>query len=280
MRYDLASLARRQRNVRRSSITLRDIVPPATLATDLYRACYWPVIDLWQSAIPRIMATYERSLSELITDTAEDVTVEIEEVQSILQRLTLTLTVELRDWALKVEKWQRGRFRGAVLSATGVDLGTMIGPEDMRETLATHIEWNTSLIKDVSDQARRRIGNTVYDGLRNRAPARDVAKGIRDAVEMGRRRSIGIASDQLSKLTSALADERRREAGISFWTWMHSRKLHPRANHVGRNGNIYSDDAAGVGTSVDGKTVLAAPQDRPGQLPWCGCRSRSVISFD
>jgi len=279
-RFDLAQMARRTRNIRRSSIVLRDIVPPSTLATDLFRACYLPVITAWTDALPRIEAAYARSLSEITQDSPADVRAEIDGAAAAIDRLLLVLTPELRRWAISVERWQRRKFIGAVLSATSVDLTTMIGPEDARQTLEQAVEWNTSLIRDVSDQARQRIGNIVFDGLRNRKPATEVAKGLREAVDMSRRRSVNIAADQMQKLTGSLADERRRAAGITAWEWVHSRKAHPRARHVERSGNYYSDNPADVGKVLNGKTLLAPPEDRPSQLPWCGCRSKSVISFD
>jgi SPP1 gp7 family putative phage head morphogenesis protein len=153
-----------------------------------------------------------------------------------------------------------------VLSATGVDIGTLIGPEDVRATVAAYMEWNASLIRDISAQARQRISNAVFAGLQARTPAREVAKQIREATGMARDRSIRVASDQLSKITSSLADERRREAGLTSWKWRWSRKKHGRKEHIAREGKIYTD--------VD------APEDLPGQLPFCGCRQLAVINLD
>ena len=98
---------------------------------------------------------------------------------------------------------------------------------------------------------------------------------------MARDRSQRIAADQLSKLTGALADERRREAGLSTWEWVHSGKRHPRSWHVQRNGRYFSEDKAMIGREVDGKTVEAPPSadDLPSRPPYCGCRSRSVLVF-
>lgn len=266
-RFDLASMTRRAKpNLRRPSIVLPDIAPPSTLATNLHRAAYRPVIDVWTATIPAIVSQYERTLAQMVTDSPADVKAEIDGAAEQISRILLLLTPEVRRWALNVEQWHRGKWRGAVLSATGVDLQTMIGAEDVRGSLDTAIAWNTGLIRDVSDQTRQRIGNAVFDGLRNRTPARDVAKSIREAVGMGRDRSRRVASDQLNKLTSALADERRREAGIDTWRWRHSGKLHPRANHKARDGNEYTD--------------ATAPEDLPGQLPYCGCRSVAVLKFD
>lgn len=265
--YDLADMARRANpGIRRRSIVLRDIVPPAVLATDLYRAVYKPVVEVWTNALPRIEAEYARTIGELTTDSPADVKAEIDTAAGEVNRLVLMLTPALRDWALRVEQWQRGKWRGAVLSATGVDLQTMLGPEDMRASLETTIQWNAALVADVSDQVRQRIGAAVFDGLTNRTPAREVAKTIREKTGMSRDRSVRIASDQLTKLTSALADERRREAGIDTWKWRSSHKLHYRPEHAARDGKDYTD--------------ATAPQDLPGRLPYCGCRSQAVVTFD
>lgn len=265
-RFNLAQMARRQRNIRRSSIALRDIAPPATLATDLFRGSYLPVITAWTDALPRIEAAYARSLSEITQDSPADVRAEIDGAAAAIDRLVLLLSPGLRGWVLRVEQWQRGKWRGAVLSATGVDLQTMLGAGDMRAPIETAIEWNTALIRDVSAQAQQRISNAVFDGLRNRTPAREVAKSIREAADMGRARSVRIASDQLIKITSSLAEERRREAGIDTWRWRSSHKLHYRPEHAARDGKEYTDETT--------------PKDRPGQLPYCGCRGQAVITFD
>lgn len=266
MRYRLADLARRARNPRRKSITLRDIAPPSTLATNLYLATYARVVRHWTDALPRIMAQYERTLATMTTDAPADVQAEINATENGFLRLLLEIAPELADWVTTTERWFRGKWRGAVLSATGVDLTTLIGPEDVRDTLETVIARNTALIRDVSAQAQSRISDSVFRGLTQRTPAADVAKELREAVAMSKRRSVNIASDQLSKLTSALADERRREAGIEEWEWVHSRKLHPRAAHVARNGKVYSD--------------TNRPPTMPGEEPFCGCRQRAVLTFD
>lgn len=266
MRYDLSALARRARNPRRKSVTLRDIVSPATLATNLYLATYARVVRHWSEAVPRIMAQYERTLSAMTTDAPADVQAEITATENGFLRLLLEIAPELTEWVLRTERWYRGKWRGAVLSATGVDLTMLIGPDDVRDTLDVVIARNTALIKDVSAQAQQRISDAVFRGLTQRTPAEDVAKEVREVVAMSKRRSVNIASDQLSKLTSALADERRREAGIEQWEWVHSRKRHPRESHVARNGRVYSDKDR--------------PPTMPGEEPFCGCRQRAVLRFE
>lgn len=137
-------MARRQRNIRRNRIVLREIVAPAKFATDLYHRAYRPHRPALGAtcgpdhrgvrpllAIPRgrlhgprrggqSCSPYGRP--RLTTDSPADIQREIDDAGSEFDRLFLLLVPELRSWALRVEAWQRGRWRGAVLSATGVDL--------------------------------------------------------------------------------------------------------------------------------------------------------------
>jgi uncharacterized protein with gpF-like domain len=276
VQYDLSELARRARNVRRPSITMRDIVPPATLATNLYQAAYSPLIAMWRRYAERITAEYERSLAALTTDAPADINATLAAAEAELQRLLLTLTPALRQWVLSVENWQRDKWRGAVLAATGVDLGTLIGPADVQQTLEQILEWNTNLVVDVSQQTRQRISNAVFAGLTNRTSAREVAKQISEATGMARERSLRIASDQLTKLTSGLAEERQRQAGITQVEWRSSHKLHARPWHAARDGVVYDLDTH---TPIDGGDAVPAG-DWVGQAPYCGCRSVARLTFE
>lgn len=265
MKFSLAAMTRRLRNPRRSEIPIRDIRPPATLATSLYRSVYLPMIQAWERGLEPILAEYERTLTRMTTDSPADVQANLETVSAEIERLVLLLTPTLRDWALRVERFHRGKWRGNVLSATGVDLTTLIGPEDVAEPLEAVISRNAGLVKDISAQAHGRIADSVFRGLTNRTPARDVARELRDAVGLARDRALRVASDQLTKATSALDGERMRQAGIEAWLWRHSGKLHYRPEHKARDGKRY--------------TFTDPPADTPGQLPYCGCRKQAVVEF-
>lgn len=280
MRFDLTSIAKRPRGKR--SVVLRDIVPPAMLASDLFASCYRPVVNLLQRYTARLVAEYERSLSALTTDSAADIADILDELGAELSRLVLSLTPGVRDWVLRVEKYQRGRWVAAVLSASGVHLETLLTVGDVRETLEQVLNWNVALVKDVGTQAQQRISNAVFSGLQNRSPARDVAREIREATGFARGRSLRIASDQLSKLSLALASERRLQAGLSVYEFKHSHKRHPRAIHVAMDGHLYSADKTMIGRAVDGKTVEAemAQDLRAGRPPFCGCRELATIVWD
>lgn len=283
MPLNLPQISRRP-NQRRRYVELRPVVAPAMLASDLFTSIYRPVIALWQEAIPRIVAEYERTLSAMTTDSPADIQSEIEAVESAFERLAITLTPAIRAWALRVERITRERWRGAVLAASNVDLSTVIGPDSARETIAQYVAWNVDLVKDVSAVTKKRIADRVFSGLTERKPAREVAREIREAVAMSRRRSELVAADQLSKVSNALADERAREAGLTEWEWIHSAKRHPREEHQARNGFVYTDNPANVGKRVGGKLVRSPPEasDLPSRKPFCGCHRRALLvwSFD
>jgi len=280
MRFNLAAQFRRARKPRRKVVTLRQIVAPAMFATDLYRAAYADVIAAWERVLPDLLDIYARTLASIQTDAPADATARITRVQNELGTVFVGIRARLERWAARIEAWQRGKWKAAVLSATSVDVSTLIGPGDVQETLGAVVERNVALVSSVSDEARQRISEAVFRGFTNRTPAEEVGRELRQAVDMGRRRARNIAADQTVKLASALNEERRRQAGITAWEWLHSAKLHPRQAHLARNHLLYSDDPDQVGEEADGKTIHAPPADRPGQLPYCGCTSRAVLILD
>lgn len=173
MKIDLAAMWRRARNPRRTSVALRPIAAPAMLATDLYQSVYRPVVQSWEAALPGILATYERSLAELTTDAPADVAAVIGQAELENAAVTLSVRAKIERWARLLEQFQRRKWVSAVLSATSVDLKTMIGPEDARLTIEAAIERNVGLVKSVSEQARERIADLVFRGLNERSrPAR------------------------------------------------------------------------------------------------------------
>lgn len=266
MRYDLAQLARRTKKVRRTSIALKPITAPATLATDLYTVAYAPVVKAWESALPDLMAVYSRAIASMTQDSPEEVGSTLNGIEAELTRLFFSIRLRIEQWALKVEKWQRVKWAANVKAATGVELGTIVGAGDMRAPVSTAIERNVSLVKSVSEQSRARIGDAVFRGLQQRRTAAEVAKEIRGAVDMSRRRARNIASDQLVKLSSQLNSERMREAGIDYYEWISSHKVHFRPEHAARDGKRYE-----IGHFGD---------DEPGMAIYCGCTARAVLSLD
>jgi hypothetical protein len=280
VKFDIAGLIRRQRNPRRNRITTRAIQPTDTMAGDLYRAAYQPLIKAWQAATARIAEAYARALpvadSSRIHDAVFDIDSILTTLEDEMQRLVITITPRLREWAMKAEQWHRGQWRRALLTATGIDAQTMLTEGDVADTVDAFVARNVGLVKSVSDEARQRISDIVLRGYQSRIPLRQVAKEMDEAVGLGRARALRTASDQNSKLSARLDDARQEQAGISMFTWHHSYKKHPRTWHQAREGKVYDRSS---GDEVDGGSDHIEPGDYPGEPPFCGCRRRATIDL-
>lgn len=262
----LAAMTRRARKTRRKEIVLKPIAAPATMASDLYAGTYSTVVKAWEAAIPDIIAQYERSLAAMTADSPATIGEVLTRTEGGVTSLVVDIRLALAAWAARIERWQRARWRSTVLTATGVDLDTLLGPKSMRLTMGAAIERNVGLVRSVSEQTRTRIGEAVFRGLNRRAPAAEVAKEIRVATGMARRRAMNIASNELANLTSTLNQERMREVGIEAYEWVSSHKVHYRPEHAARDGRRYELGHFG--------------NDEPGQAIHCGCTARAVLSLD
>jgi SPP1 gp7 family putative phage head morphogenesis protein len=247
---------------------LANIAPTKAQAGDL-AALYLRIVAAWQIGIPRIVAEYERTIATMTTDSPSDVQGAIDGVQAEINRLVLMLTPDLRRWALQVERVQRGKWVRSVLSATDVDLDTVLTVGDVNDTVEASLNWNVSLVRDVSDELRQRIANSVFAGFQRRASAAEISKEIAEAAGMARSRARRIAADQTVKLGARLNQARQEQAGITSFKWRHSGKLHPRSWHLARNGHVYRWEGSGI-----------PADDMPGVPPFCGCTAVGVVSFD
>lgn len=211
-------------------------------------------------------AEFMRALGDpsMTTDSAPDdlerlVTLILTQTNEVMARLRL----KVRAWGARVEERHRADWADAVLVATGVDLSTVLDPNDVSVTVSAVVNRSVELIRDIGDESRKRIANIVFAAVTNRTPPAEVAAQIREIEPMSRRRAINIAADQANKLNASLDRARQEEAGITHFTWRHSGKMHPRPEHVARNGKIYA--------------WADPPSDLPGQLPFCGCSAQATL---
>lgn len=269
MTYPLARMIARAGKTRRKTLTLPPIVPTSSLAMELAQILV-AVPRAWNERRPKILAAYERAIEtrsvgdrQVLRDAGgDDLTRELEAAEAELERLILILTPQLRDWTIKLERWHRRKFVGAVLSPTGVDLSTLLGPAG--ETVDSFRQSILALIRNIDDDTRNAIAGDVWRGFQGRTPRRTIARQIAERTEIGRKRALFIASDQTQKMGARLDQARQEEAGFEEYEWMHSGKLRPRPVHVARNGQIYRWDKP----PADG---------HPGSQPYCGCKARAHL---
>lgn len=274
MKYDLAQMIKAAGRYRTKTFELRGIKPTKTQQQDLQRL-YLAVTRGWQDRwFKRIRPLYTKTLkeikatdaSDLITDTVDEVRFETQLSEQQMATVEAALKPRMRNWAAEVEKWHRARFVQAFTPA-GVNLTTLLSPNDVRELLESVLQENVSLIRSLNDQARNGISGTVFRGLQNRTPAREVARQIRKSNDIARRRAELIASDQLQKLTSRLDEERQKQAGGVKFKWQHSGKVNYRDYHKDRNGKVFYWSSS------------VAKDDPPGRAINCGCKARMILDI-
>lgn len=240
--------------------TLPPIRPTMALKADLASA-YRPITDVWAKAIPDIMAAYDPA--PITLDTAPEAEDAISTTARIAQFLAISLTPRIGNLAVRVVEWHKAKFAQYALTATGVELGTILQGAQSGDTVATFLARNVALVKSVSDDVQAKIADRVFRGFQERAPAREVAKDLAKIVDGGRKRGLRIASDQMQKLSAQLDTERMIDVGIKRWKWRHSGKRFPREIHKARDGKIYS--------------FTNQPDDLPGFLPFCGCVRQALL---
>jgi hypothetical protein len=279
MKFDLAAMAARKRISRRPVIFRRILTTKAQ--ADTLARIFRAMLEPWSRAADILGPLYQAELDRVLQhDSAEDLGSTTDAIAQAINRLILELTPDLRRWALRTEQWHRGKWVRAVLAGVEVDLDLIIGPNDMRETIDAWLVRNTSLVRDVNEQARGKIADAVLRGHQQRSPISEVMKEVRAATGFATKRARRVAADLTVKLASALDAERQRQAGMDVWKWNHSDKLHPRPEHVARDGKLYADEPEHRGKLGNGQEVLVPPPDRPGELPFCGCVRQAVLVFE
>lgn len=270
MAFDLAAMvrrlgSRRYRRIRR----LRPIKPRPATVLEL-QAIFPEIVLPWIAAIDEIVKAYNRSPSVTL-DSPSETSRLIQLVATETDRAAIRLTARVRGWAARNEGRHRAQWGEGVLAATGIDVGTLIGPEAAKETIEAVVARNVALIRNIDESTRARFSDIVFRGVNERRPARAVAKQLAEAADIERKRALRIAADQSTKLYAALDQARQEEAGIDHFIWQHSGKLHPRQDHVERNGVLYKWRASPKGPGRN------PPDDMPGTLPYCGCTAVAAL---
>lgn len=270
MPYSLRTMVRKTRR-RHRRIVVRPLRPRPADVQGLY-AIYRRVAEIWEAGLDDILRVYR--VQPGIVDSADDVSRTVDIIAAQVASMLAQVPVRLRNWSEGVERRHRQQWREGVLAATGIDVDTVLSPVAVTETVGAAVTYNASLIKTVSAETQGKISEIVLRGVQQRTPAAKVAADIRAQTEITGRRALNIASDQSTKLYSALDQARQEEAGLDHFIWQHSRKKNPREIHVARDGKLYKwrEGVTGPG--------LPPPEDKPGYLPYCACTARAVILGD
>lgn len=271
MPFNLAAMMRRAGS-RRRRVRFRPIRPKASLVRAL-EPINASVLDPWYAGIDGIVQAYDRPGRTGFADSADETSRLIDLIVLATNQAMIRIAGRVRSWGRNAERLHRVQWTQAVLAATSIDLGTILNPFDVDETVEAVIQRNTALIRSVSDSTRSRVADIVFRGVQQRTPTREVARLIREAVDIERRRAERIAADQTTKMYAALDKARQQEAGIDHFIWRHSGKAKPREHHKARDGVLYKWEAGAEGPGRE------PPQsgDMPGEPPYCGCTAQAVL---
>lgn len=267
MKVDLA------RQVKIAKPRLRKVEMPISNVTRAERAdlarLYLAVLRVWVAgAKEELLAEYQTSLDELVTDSPSSLRAKIEAISARAISATLIFERGFERWATMFSIRHLRKIISSLKYKTNVDLSTQLGPRDTAQTLAEVLQRNLALVRNVSDDTRGRMSDILFRNLQKRTPVREVAKEIDAALKLGRDRSLRIAVDQSEKLAAALDQDRQQQLGMDSFEWVHSQKKHPRIEHQARNGNIYAWNSE-IGRD-----------DPPGYKPFCGCKAKGVLNLD
>lgn len=101
------------------------------------------------------------------------------------------------------------------------------------EVRDTWIQENISLIKNVSDDYRNRIQETIFRGIRNDLSVRDITSEVASIGRSMRNRAKLIARDQVGKLNGQIAKRKMTETGIDTYEWLTAADERVRGNPAG-----------------------------------------------
>lgn len=153
--------------------------------------------------------------------------------------------------------------------ALGIDLSAVIRQEDIGDYLEAAALRNASLIKGLSDDAAKRIKQSVTQSVVSGGSMKELRKTlVRDFGVMGNRAKL-IARDQTAKLNSDLNRIRQEQAGITDYIWRTSRDERVRERHRALEGKQYK---WGEATGAEGG-------EPPGQPIQCRCTAEAVVVF-
>lgn len=158
----------------------------------------------------------------------------------------------------------------------GLTINVPQWPGDLQDKIKAAVNSNVALIRNIPEEYRLRIEGIVNRSIESgQNGSQAVFNELMRGGEITEKRAKLIATDQTRKVTSAMATERMKAAGVERWRWVHSGGgKEPRELHLQLNGQEFRyDEEPPV---IDERT---GERGYPGQLINCRCVQVPVIDF-
>lgn len=264
MTYSLPEIVRRNNPNRKAPIVMRPIYVTKAQSSELAKI-YLRTIKFWREGAARLLEAYNPT--PLTVDSPEETEAVLAGLTAVEATIIAAASRDIEAWIQRVVRWHNAKWAANVQAAAGVSVADLIQDQAIRDDLIAALRRNVTLVSSVSEQARERIAQAVWNGWMNRTPRVEIASEINEALRLGRARSLRVAIDQSVKLSAVLDRDRMLEAGIDEFTWIHSMKTHYRPEHKARDGKRFKWSSN------------VAKTDPPGYAPFCGCHARAWISL-
>lgn len=256
-------------------IITRPIGPNAGLEAEYRRRLKKLVREMHKSMVYWLIAEYRRQEDRIVMDASPAAA-----LKNRLERLYRQWRGRFDDVSEKVARWfvqSNAEYSKTAIMAALKDAGftvKMINSRHFNDVVQAAVEWNTSLIRSISDAYRVRVEGAV---MRSVIAGRDLGSLVkelnRDIYGITARRAELIARDQTQKAMNELAKARYEDLGVTRAIWRHNAggsKTY-RSSHLEMDGKEF-DLKAGLYDPVVKREV------QPGELVNCKCTYRAVLS--
>jgi SPP1 gp7 family putative phage head morphogenesis protein len=251
--FDLPAMARRKGI--NGELTLAQIDPAAHQEEQLRRAIM-DVVRHWSKGRKQIIEAYSEPQTAM---------------QVVLNALRADASPIITDAQGKfatvlkeVGAWHTGEWGAVVVGALDIDVKPLLRAETIEPILRVASRDSALLIKDVSNQTARRIGEATFEAYESGAGRAALEKNLRETMKLPKHRARLISRDQLGKFTGKLDEARQTEAGIRAYEWSTVGDHRVRPEHRALDGEQFNWDEAG-------------PDGHPGDAIACRCRAMAVI---
>lgn len=264
-RFDLAALAV-QRGYRRDEAIMRPIEMTMTQEREL-QSIYMDIANAWAEGCRRLLIPAYVQPAPLVQD-ADGGQLQwlINQIEREVNDRIIYQTDRLGRWVTGTASKHTAKTISAAKSATGVDISPFIRLSDVSDLMQNAIRENTALISNLSQDAKRRVEQVIFDGFARRKTKAQITREIADAMGISRRRARNIATDQAHKLQSLLTQYRNEQMEIDAYRWRTMRDERVRKAHAAREGKRFAWNKP-------------PPDGHPGYPINCRCSAESILDM-
>lgn len=136
------------------------------------------------------------------------------------------------------------------------------------------VAWSTELITKTATRDIDRLQQVIVTSLSEGRTVQEVRDQLLQTEGFSLERATNVAIDQTNKITQGIARANDAELGIEEGIWIHvPGKYSSRETHMAMNGKRFNLERGMYDDDAEQFCV-------PGQLPYCRCIYRPIISFD